>query len=228
MRDNMPGSGPGNLELKGIRCLIFDFDGVIADTDTGRFEALNEVLAQRGVDLESTCSVEDLQGKSTERFLKDNFLSFSSPLIRDILSERRDLFFNHLEKYCIVYPGAVDTIRDLHGAGFQLALATSNDTHTINTLLEFVGIKQFFISILAREQTENGVTGLKDYGLVMKILNKKNRECIVIEDSPVGVMAAKNADLFCIAFERFKSDILSREADIIIHDYDELRRLFDL
>lgn len=216
------------LELKGIKCLIFDFDGVIADTDNGRFEALGDVLEQRGIDLKNTCTVEDLLGKSTKRFLNEKFPSLPADVVRDIISERRDLFFNHLEKYCIVYPGAAETITDLHRAGFQLALATSNDTYTINTLLGFVGVKQIFTSILGREQTENGTTGLKDYGLVLNILNKKNEECIVIEDSPVGVTAAKNANLFCIAFERYKSDVLSREADIIIHDYDELRRLFAL
>lgn len=216
------------MELKGITCQIFDFDGVIADTDTGRFEALNDVLAQRDVDLKRSCTVEDLQGKSTKRFLNEQFPSFSPGVIGDIITERRRLFFDHLEKYCIVYPGAAETINDLHHAGFQLALATSNDSFTINTLLEFVGVKPLFNSILSREQTENGATGLKDYGLVMNILNKNKGECIVIEDSPVGVTAAKNADLFCIAFERFESDLLRREADIIIHDYDELRRLFNL
>lgn len=216
------------LELKRVKCLIFDFDGVIADTDNGRFDALCEVLARKGIDLKNIGSVDDLLGVSTKRFLKDKFPSFSPPVIADIISERRDLFFNHLEKYCTVYPGAVDTIRELHYAGYRLTIATSNDTYTINTLVEFVGISRFFTSILAREQTENEKTGLKDYGLVLDILNKKAGECIVIEDSPVGVTAAKNAGLFCIAFERDRSHIINGKADIIIHDYDELRRVLSI
>jgi beta-phosphoglucomutase len=94
--------------------------------------------------------------------------------------------------------------------------------------MEFVGVKKYFSVVLSREQTENGTTGLKDYGLVMNILDKKSGECIVIEDSPVGVSAAKKAGLFCIAFERYKSEVLTRNADIIIHHYDELRKLFSL
>ena len=216
------------LKSKNIKCLIFDFDGVIADTDKGRFEALSEVLSRRGIDLKSSCTIKDLLGISTGRFLRDKFPSFSSPVIRDIISERRHLFFNNLNKHCIVFPGAVDTVIDLHKAGFQLTLATSNDTQTINILIEYIGISQFFNSVLGREQTENSSSGLKDYGLVLNILNKNPVECIVIEDSPVGVTAAKDVGLFCIAFERYKSRILSEKADIIIHNYDELRRLFSI
>ncbi len=211
------------IKLQNIKCLIFDLDGVIVDTDIGRYEVLNEILVQYGIDLKSNYTPEYLTGISTEKFLKDWFAYLP---IHDIIAKRRYFFFRNLDKYCIEYPGAVETIKDLHKAGYELSLATSNDAQMTKKMLKHIGITEFFHNVLSREQTENQLTGKKDYGQVLKILDKKPGECIVIEDSPIGVVAAKNAHIFCIAFERYKSTVIHENADIIITDYEDLRRLF--
>ncbi len=215
-----------NEKLDNKKCIIFDFDGVIADTDAGRFESLSELLYKYAIDLKSITNIRDLTGKSTEKFLCDNFKSLSETDINKIISERKKIFLSNLDKYCIVYPGAVETLRDLHKAGFELILATSNDMQLTKKLLEYHGIIKFFQKIFTREQTENKYTKTKDYRLVLKLLKRNSNECVVIEDSLIGVMAAKNADIFCIAFDRYDDDNVRKKADVLMKDYNDLRNLF--
>lgn len=213
-------------ELMQKKNLIFDFDGVIADTDYGRYKLLKIILAKYDIKLKH--SIEDIKGISTKKFLKDNFAFLSKPIMQDIISERRNLFFNNLDKYCFVYPGAVETIIDLKKLGYDLYLATSNDEEMIAKLLDYSGLKKIFIRVVPREQSEDYLSGKKNYNQVLAILKKKANDCIVIEDSPAGVIAAKNASIFCIAFNHDNNSIVTEKADIIIKNYSEFRKLLNL
>ena len=214
-----------NLNKKNI---IFDFDGVIADTDTGRFQLLDNILSAYNIDLQQKFTIDDLKGISTIKFLKDNFTYLSLVTINKIISDRRKLFFSNLDKYCAIIPGAVDTIRDLHLANYILSIATSNDAQMTQALLKYVGIEKQFYHILTREQTENKISGKKDYRRVVEMLKKAPSECIVIEDSALGINSAKRAGFFCIAFNyNFGNDQI-KNADLIIGDYNQLRQFFGL
>lgn len=208
--------------------IIFDLDGVIAETDTGRFELLAHILSAYNIALQQKFTTNDLKGISTIKFLKDNFTNLSLATINKIISDRHKLFFSNLDKYCSIIPGAIDTIHDLHLANYSLSIATSNDAQMTQTLLKYMGIEKHFYLVLTREQTENHISGKKDYRRVVEMLKKDPSECVVIEDSALGINSAKRAGFFCIAFNYNFGNYQIKNADLIIRDYNQLRQFFGL
>ena len=134
---------------------------------------------------------------------------------------------DNLDIYCKPFPGAEQTIRDLKQKGYFMAVTTANATSVVQQLLEAVGIPDIFDLICGREICEDPVTKVKDYSRVPKFINKTVDECVVVEDSPVGVAGAKRGGFRCIAFEHFEDPVI-KQADVIVKDFNGLRRVFGL
>ncbi len=206
--------------------IIFDFDGVIADTERGRFDLLAELLTQFGIDLKKHFSVQNIAGTPTGIFLIKNFPSLSKKEVDTIILKRRKLLFSKLEKYCAIYLGASESIKQLKQMGFDLILATTNDEVVGEKLLKWVGINQEFKIKFFRDTIQNPTSLKKDYSLLLKKLSLDAEDCIIVEDSIIGVTSAKNNLIYCIAFNRYDNDDILKLADKTINDFKELMALF--
>ena len=216
------------VDLKKVSNIIFDFDGVIAETDSARFELLSTILEDYGIKLKNKYEPQDLVGSQTDTFLKNNFDFLSEEDVKSIVEKRRRIYLENLDIFCRPYPQAIETINDLKKAGYTLHLATTNDQHVVEELLKFLGLKKSFKTIFYREKIVNVQTNNKDYGLFINESNLNSELVIVIEDSILGVKAAKNAKLSCIAFDIYNNIELKQYADFIVGSYFELRELFGL
>lgn len=208
--------------------IIFDFDGVIAETEHGRYELLATLLTNHGVNLKENYAVQDIAGIPTDIFLKTNFPALTNEKIVEIVKERRNLFFKDLGKYCSVYPGASETIKDLKKQGYSVILATTNDSVVGEKLLEFIGIENEFTHKLYRNDIQNIETQKKDYSMLVKKLGVRPNNSVIIEDSYIGISSAKSNSFFCIAFNRYGDKSIENLADITISDFRELRSVFKL
>lgn len=182
-----------------ITCLLFDFDGVIADTDLGRYKTLKQILLNYNIEISKSFSKKDLIGLSTKGFLTRNFQFLSKQQIEEIVEKRHRLFFSNLSKYCIPYKGMKESIEYLSSI-YDLAVVTTNSTENVKVLLKHLGIIDYFKWIIGRELCENENL-IKTYKPIPKIIDKKISECIVIEDSNYGVNAAKKEGFFSIRFD---------------------------
>jgi HAD superfamily hydrolase (TIGR01509 family) len=216
------------LNPNRINTLLFDFDGVIADTENSRYEAYCDIFREYGYDMRSRCKVNDLAGFVGDSFAKKYFPEIPPEIIKEIVSKRQAFYMAHLDRFCKPYPGMRQTIIDLKGQNYCLALTTSNLTAVAKKLLEAVDVRDYFDVVFGREFCENPETKVKDYSRIPGLMNKSTEECVVIEDSPVGVTGAKRSGFYCIAFEHFEDPLIARQADAIIHNYNDLRKLFDL
>ncbi|MDR2037069.1 MAG: HAD family hydrolase [Bacteroidales bacterium] len=214
--------------LDHITTFLFDFDGVIADTEKGRYEAYCDILAEYGYDMRSRCTVFDLVGLTGDGFMSKFFPEIPPDQVKEIVHRRQSHYMEHLDKYCIPFPGMKSTITDLKRKGYYLALTTANATAVARILLDVVGVADMFDEVCGREICEDPVTKVKDYSRVPKYIGKTIHECVVIEDSPVGVAGAKRSGFYCIAFEHFEDRVIIEQADAIMHDYNDLRNLLGL
>ncbi len=209
-------------KIPKINNLIFDLDGVLADTDKARYQILKQVLAEYDIDLEKIATVKDLEGISTKKFL-ERFLTDLKKYHDDIIKKRHDIYLNNLEKFCIPFPNMKETLEYLANK-YTLYVATTNSLDIAIKLLEHLGIKHLFKDILGREKTENE-NRLKDYSKVLKELKLDKNNCIVIEDSYVGIKAVKDAGLFCIGFNHYNNPEIDKLADIVVNSYLELKEI---
>jgi len=214
--------------MKKFSAILFDFDGVIADTEQGRYDAYCDIFGEYGYDLRSRCVMTDLLGFTGDGFMSKFFPEIPPQHVSEMVYKRQSYYMKHLDRFCKPFPGVQQTIADLKKEGYFLAITTANATDVVRQLLQLVGILDYFDILCGREICENQITKVKDYSLVPAQINKTVDECIVIEDSPVGVVGAKRAGFRCIVFDHYKDDDMQKHADYIVHDYNDLRRLFGL
>ena len=211
-----------------ITSILFDFDGVIADTEKGRYEAYCDIFEEYGYDMRSRCVMTDLLGFTGDGFAKKFFPEIPQEHVKEMVRKRQKHYMDHLDRFCRPFPGMQQTIADLKQKGYFLALTTANATATAWQLLQAVGVAEYFDAVCGREICEDPVTKVKDYSRVSSQINKTIDECVVVEDSPVGVAGAKRGGFRCIAFDHYKDPAIQEQADFIVHDYNDLRRLFGM
>lgn len=133
-----------NVKQEKFKHIIFDFDGVIADTDTARFKILAEILSKYNIDLQTDFNKSDIVGNPTDIFLHNNYPLLNKDKIKNIVEKRRTEYLSNLEKHCIVYPKAVQTINDLRADGHSIHLATTNESFVAQKLITYIGIRDAF------------------------------------------------------------------------------------
>ena len=200
-----------------ITSLIFDFDGVIADTDYARFTILKSILKKKGLNFHYDISA--ISGLSTKSFLQYYYPNLSRKEIERIIQERHSVYLSNLKEYCIPFVGMKEAILHLSKC-FDLYIVTTNSKEVLEKQLDFLGINGLFKKKIGRESTEN-IDLKKTYVNIQDILKKRIDECIVIEDSVFGIEAAKNEGFFCIKFNPHNTELKGNE-DVEINSYKEL------
>lgn len=211
------------MKIPKVNTLIFDLDGVIADTDKGRYIILRDVLQTYGIDIEKKNDVHDLAGISTLKFLKMNYPELSD-FHDEIVAKRHKLYLSDLDKYCIPYTSSADVIKNLN-LKYTLHIATTNDTDIANTLLTHLKIRQYFKNVFGRNITEDQIDNIKNYKSTLVELGINANECIVIEDSEIGIHAAKKEDIFCIGFNPELKNTIFNIADLTVKSFLELEEI---
>jgi len=219
----------GNIkDIRSFTTILFDFDGVIGDTENGRYEAYCDIFEEYGYNLQNRCTMNDLIGFTGDGFMKKFFPEIPAEQVTEMVRKRQKHYMDNLDIFCQPFPGAQQTVRDLKQMGYFLALTTANATSVAKQLLETVGLFEYFDAVCGREICECFTAKIKEYSRVPKYIGKTNDECVVIEDSPVGVSGAKRGGFYCIAFDHLQSPEIREKADVIVNDYNDLRKIFGL
>ena len=208
-----------------IQTVIFDMDGVIVDTEPvhhyayfKQFAELNIVVSE-----EIYTSFTGNSTRNTFQKLKDLFPIEAE--VEDLIQRKRTIFndaFDTKEDLALM-DGVEKLIKDLHANGIQLIVASSASKVTIDRVFKRFGLYQYFTHIVSGEDFPNSKPhpAIFEHAASLSVASKEN--CIVIEDSTNGVIAAKAAGIFCVGYnsEHSKMQDLSL-ADFVINHFDEL------
>ena len=205
------------------RIIIFDFDGVISDTDEGRFAILKPLLNEYGISLDGNFTKNDLSGLTTDSFLRSNFNYLSDIQIKNIIKKRRKIYLQNLSKYCVPIDGALELINK-YTDKTELYLATTNDREITESLIAHLSLQKAFKSIFCRDDVEIENSTLKNYNNILSVIGKNSKDCIVIEDSEVGVISSINAGIITVKFGEMPiSDKV--KPDFTVNSYADLDKL---
>lgn len=119
--------------------------------------------------------------------------------------------------------GSVELIKNLHAAGIPLALATSSNVRVMNTVLDNFGIRKYFTSILSGGELPESKPNPAIYLISAERLGVDPANCLVIEDTTNGILAAKRAGMYCVAYRNpnsGKQDL--SEADEVVDSLTEI------
>ena len=204
--------GTGNK----LEAVLWDMDGIIADTAPYHFKAWQEVFRKREVKY----SEEDFKrnfGKRNDTIIR-NIVggSISSEEVDAIAIEKEAIFRQKVAANLKPLPGAIDLIRSLKEYGVKIALASSAPIENIQLVTRDLGLNDCFdVIVWGREVTE-GKPSPQGFLLAAKRLGIEPKNCVVIEDSVAGVTAAKRAGMKCLAVTNTHPKASLMEADLVV------------
>ncbi len=186
-----------------IRAVIFDLDGVIADSEPISGKSTAMVLARRGVTLTDDERLKAFGRRSPDIFsdaLRARGKAFDSRAIEVMVAEKNSLMLSLMKGSLRAIPGSVELVNALSRSGLKLALATSSHRDKMEMEVKELGIKGLFSAVVTGDDVSRGKPDPEIFLLAASKLGVKPAECAVIEDSSFGVQAAKSAGMFAIGF----------------------------
>jgi HAD superfamily hydrolase (TIGR01509 family) len=208
-----------------IKTVIFDMDGVIVDTEPVHHYAYNQHFKQLNIDV-SPEMYATFTGNSTKNIFERLKVQYNlSDDVPTLVETKRNLFNEAFDSKEDLYllDGVEDLIKDLHQNGMQLVLASSSATVTINKIFNRFGLHQYFTHIVSGEDFPKSKPHPAIFQQAAFLAKTPVENCIVIEDSTNGILAAKSAGIYCIGYDSFHSKMQDYSmADRVIRNFDEL------
>ncbi|MFX1573505.1 MAG: HAD family hydrolase [Promethearchaeota archaeon] len=214
-------------------CVIFDMDGVLADTEPIHFESWVKMANEIGA-------------KFTREFFKQTFGQQSPTITRKLVgpsidetliiqwSNLKESYYREMVKDKLeLLPGVIDIIKDLKSEGFKLAIGSSGPSENVELLLTTLKIKNLFDNIITAADVRKGKPEPDVFLVAANLLGIDPKKCIVIEDAPVGIQAANNAGMKSIALTTTHNTEELQEANLVVQDLslisiNDIKKLLDI
>ena len=206
-----------------IKAIIFDFDGVIIDTETKKFKELQKILNHSEFILKKT-DFKSMIGKKTGAFLSMKFPRMSKPEIKRITELRRKRQLSDVNNNLI--PGIKEFLVFIKSKKIKIALTTGSTRELVEKTIEANGIKSFFDLIIAGEDFKESKPSQECYTKTLKKLNLPPSEVLIIEDSVAGIKASKSAKCKVFGIMTYFNNAELHEADNIFKDHFEIVEYF--
>lgn len=208
-----------------IDALIFDFDGVIIDSETPSYETWQEVFRANGANLDRSLW-QRVIGGGTDRFdvyqhLED---TVGMRLNRDAIQRSQHDRYEALARSSPLLPGVLEYIKDAGSLGLKLGVASSSTRAWVEGNLAERGLLALFHCVVTREDVDNIKPNPDLYVVALSRLGTSPDRAVAIEDSQNGVVAAKGAGMFCIAVpNQMTMDMPLENADLRLGALSEMR-----
>jgi beta-phosphoglucomutase len=196
--------------LRRPEAVIFDFDGVIVDTEPLHCDAFRKVLEPLGIRFTWQEYVDTYMGCDDRDAFRKAFHMRGGDLDDRRLSQLVDaksLVFQDLIRDGVsTYPGSLPMIEGLFASGVPMAICSGALRADIDPILSRVGIARCFLHVVAADDVRNGKPDPEGYILAFRRLSRSRPstlsepwKCLAVEDTPAGVAAAKRAGLSVLA-----------------------------
>ncbi|MEO7598134.1 MAG: HAD-IA family hydrolase [Opitutus sp.] len=179
-----------------IRALVFDFDGLIVDTETPLIDSYGAVHEAHGVTFDRAVFIRSV-GHADYAF--DPWHGFSPHADRAALEVERRAIKDELLRLQPVLPGVTELLDAAVTAQLRIGLASNSEHAWVEPHLERVGMRDRFEFLACREDAASPKPEPDLYKLVLNHFGLRGHEAIAFEDSRTGSLAAKRAHLWAVA-----------------------------
>lgn len=204
-----------------LEAVLWDMDGVIADTADYHYNAWREVLKEHGVEFSKEDFMQ-LFGQRHDTIIKFNLGKLPPQQVQQIAERKQAIYRHNVAQNIVPLPGAVELIKSLNQHGIKTAIASSAVPDNIDVIIAGLGIEKCFQVIAAGTEVAEGKPSPQIFQLAAKKLNVSPADCVVIEDAIAGVTAAKRAGMKCVAVTNSHPAQKLENADLVVDSLEQV------
>lgn len=192
-----------------LKAVLFDCDGVIADSEHMHLALFQEVLKSRGIQVSKEQYMERYLAMDDrgcfQAVYRDNGKTLTEDEMAKMIAEKTVLYKKKAAESLVILPGVVEFVMAV-SQKYPLAMASGALRDEVMLMIDTAGIKHYFDAVVAAEDVKNGKPAPDAYLKALEELNKKYpgrnlqpAECLVVEDSKHGIVSAHKAGMKCVA-----------------------------
>ncbi len=194
-----------------IKAVIFDMDGLLIDSEPFWRLSQKNLFSKRGINLRED-DFESFMGKRIDEVVAIIFSRFpnQNKTQKETAEEIVDGVINLVLERGLALPGVEKTLKELKEKNYKIGLASSSNLKIIKAVLKKLDIESYFEVVHSAQFEEYGKPHPQIFISTAKMLNVLPSECLVLEDSFHGVIAALAANMKCVAIPDTKANNLKR------------------
>lgn len=175
------------------KAVLFDLDGVLVDMPEGHYEALNKALSLFGANIGHEEHWTTFNGLPTRAKLDMLVRMGRLPSgLDDFINKIKQKYTKEIiPKYCVPDYSKIVLLRHLKNKGYRLACCSNSIKETLHIMLKSAQLFDYFDFIIGNDEIKNHKPHPEMYLITFEKLGLKPEECIIVEDAPHGVAAAK-------------------------------------
>jgi beta-phosphoglucomutase len=211
--------------MRPLQAIVFDFDGVIANSEPLHLLAFQQVLTEEGIELTAHDYFHRYLGYDDvgmfETLARDRGLEMNGESVAALVSRKGAKMQEMLHSGSVLFPGAKEFIRKA-AAEVPIAIASGALRHEIDEIIEAAGMANLFATVVASGDTPQSKPSPAPYRLAFERLQAHAggsldpRRCVAIEDSRWGLESAKGAGLRCVGVTTSYPAHELKAADLVV------------
>lgn len=198
-----------------IEAVLFDLDGLMVDSEPHALATWQAVLARRGAQLDqaTTDAILGLRLIETSTMLVEHFGLDDDP---QTLGEEKSLLqIERLDGNVAAMPGLFELLAALDARGVKRAVASSGVRPYVDAVLRSIGVAERFAVVVTADDVRRGKPAPDVFLRAAERLQVEPPSCLVLEDAPNGIVAAKAAGMRCVAVP----NAFTRALDLTVADH---------
>ena len=212
-----------------LQALIFDFDGIIANTEPLHYAGLHHTLKEIGIELTEAEYYADYLGYDDRgcilAALSANRRPADAATIGRLMKRKAEAYLESVKHHQVIFPGVIAFVQEA-ARTYPLAIASGALRHEIEYILETAGLRSAFLHITSAEDVTRGKPDPQPFLMALKALQQRHAaltsaSCLVIEDSLPGIRGALAAGMKVLAVANTHTVQDLHEAHAITHSLSE-------
>jgi len=206
------------------RAPLFDMDGLLIDSEPLWFEAVTKSFKPLGIKpTKKDWENHQGQGLSSTVGYYYHKHKIREPTAEELEESVMSHVFKLVGKQGKLQPGVIKTLDIIKQAGLPMAIASSSTHDFIGTVVDVLGIRDYFSEIHSAHEESFGKPHPGVFISTAVKLGVEPQNCLVFEDAPSGVLAAKSAKMHCIAVPdpAYKKNKFIQTADLVLDSLEE-------
>lgn len=207
-----------------LKAVIFDLDGVIADSEPLSARVDDVVLEKYGIKMTPE-EKHNAFGRRKSEILGDVFESRNKQVdMEELITQCRRVLLEMMAEELKPIKNSIELVKFLKDSGFEVAVATSSSSYKLENSLKKLGIEDMFEIKVSCDDVKRGKPDPEIFLKTAEKLKLEPEQCAVIEDSRFGVQSAKAAGMFTIGFRSPNSSGQDLSAaDKVVDDLEEVK-----